>query len=475
MANSEETKDLLQQLFIESSTRVFLLEKLNRSIMSFNKNEDIYSGAWEEGVQFIVKEVAETLDVSRVSLWKHFEEEQYIENQMLYQRDIKEFQVGLKIEESEYPSYFSAIHEEKIICANDVESHPLTKCFTEVYLKPLAIKSMLDIPVFYRGRIWGVVCCEQQHAGRRWTLDESNYVKNVTEFIHILLSNIERNNAYAIIAQHQHEIEEQKLALERKSVQLEQVHTKMIESILYARRIQQAILPPQKLFKDHFKDHFILYNPKDIVSGDVYWFRKIDSRIYLAAIDCTGHGVPGALISIIANYSINRAINEFSLVHPGDILGTVSEIMQEELNRHEDSLVHDGMDIAMLCVDLEANCVEYAGAYNPLLMVRGGVLTKTKADRKPIGYKVMDGSNDFENHVIPYQDGDQFYIYSDGYVDQFGGLKDKKFTNARFENTILEVSTLPFYEQKSVLLRRYLEWKGEEDQIDDVLVMGLRF
>ena len=220
------------------------------------------------------------------------------------------------------------------------------------------------------------------------------------------------------------------------------------------------------------KDHFILYKPKDIVSGDVYWCRKIDGRLYLAAIDCTGHGVPGALISIIANYTINRAINEFGLIHPGDILGTVSEIMQQELNRHKDTTVHDGMDIALICIDFENKQIEYAGAHNPLIIVRRNKIININADKKPIGYFVFNRSNDFENHTFKFHKNDKFYIFSDGFADQFGGPKDKKYSYKRLMEIILANSKLNFDEQKEELEKSYLDWKGDEDQIDDILVLG---
>jgi serine phosphatase RsbU (regulator of sigma subunit)/Tfp pilus assembly protein PilF len=256
----------------------------------------------------------------------------------------------------------------------------------------------------------------------------------------------------------------QKLVIEEKQKEI-------TDSITYAKRIQEAILPPKSILKNLLPNSFFLYKPKDIVSGDFYWLEQKDNKILFAAVDCTGHGVPGAFVSIVGHNGLTRTVNEFGLTQPAQILNKLNELVEETL-RQKDNEVRDGMDISLCSIDFSDNKLEYAGANNPLYLVRNGKILITKADKQPIG---GTGENkQFTNHTFELQKDDSIYIFSDGFADQFGGLKDKKYGYAQFRKLLLSIQDKPMLEQFNSLDTEFNNWKGETEQLDDVCVVGVR-
>ncbi|MDX2361142.1 MAG: SpoIIE family protein phosphatase [Crocinitomicaceae bacterium] len=257
------------------------------------------------------------------------------------------------------------------------------------------------------------------------------------------------------------------IALQKTLV--EDKNKEIMASIAYAKRIQSAILPQAKLVKEFLKESFILYKPKDIVAGDFYWMETVGKKVLFAAADCTGHGVPGAMVSVVCNNALNRSVREHGITDPGEILnGTRSIVVQEFEKSSED--VKDGMDIA-ICT-LEGYTLEYAGANNPLWIVRNGELLITKANKQPIGK--FDNPEPYTSHTVQLQKEDTIYIFSDGYVDQFGGEKGKKFKAAAFKELLLGIQPEPMESQKKILDETFESWKGDNDQVDDVCVIGVR-
>ncbi len=256
-----------------------------------------------------------------------------------------------------------------------------------------------------------------------------------------------------------------------KSKELEQKNKDITASIRYAKRIQNAILPPEKLFSESF----ILYKPKDIVSGDFYWFHTNGSTILASTVDCTGHGVPGAFMSIIGHNSLNKIVKEGGYVQPSDILNQLNEEVVNTLINQSDDNVTDGMDLAMIAYDTEKKRLEYAGANNPLYLVRNRELTEIKADRFAIGKTSLESGMKFTNHSIDVLSGDTFYIFSDGYADQFGGPKGKKYKIRPFKELIKKISDMPLKEQKEYLDKTITDWMGNEEQVDDILILGMKF
>ena len=273
-----------------------------------------------------------------------------------------------------------------------------------------------------------------------------------------------KNKANIVISSQKAEIEEQHHVLEEQ-------HKEITDSINYAKRIQDAILPPLKLVRGYMPDSFILYEPKDIVAGDFYWMEGINNLIIFAAADCTGHGVPGAMVSVVCHNAMNRAVREFMLVEPHDILDKTREIVLETFE-NSDEQVNDGMDIALCTINTETNKLKFAGANNSLYFIRNGELSEVKPDKQPIGK--YDEAKPFTKHEIELEKGDVIYTFSDGYPDQFGGPKGKKFMYKPFRKLLLSIHHKPMEEQHHLLSKAFEDWRGEIEQIDDVCVIGVR-
>jgi serine phosphatase RsbU (regulator of sigma subunit) len=267
---------------------------------------------------------------------------------------------------------------------------------------------------------------------------------------------------HEIISLQKTEVENQKDIVEEKNQEI-------LDSIIYAKRIQNAILPQDKLVEEHLKDSFILYKPKDIVAGDFYWLEHKNGKVLFAAADCTGHGVPGAMVSVVCNNGLNRSVREYGLTDPGQILDKTREIVIQEFAKSEED-VKDGMDIA-ICV-IENNQLHYAGANIPLWIIRNGEILETKANKQPIGK--FDNPEPYTTHSFEMLKGDTIYIFSDGYVDQFGGEKSKKFKIRAFRDLLLSIQDKSMKEQMTLIDENFEVWKDNNDQVDDVCVIGVR-
>jgi len=292
-------------------------------------------------------------------------------------------------------------------------------------------------------------------------------------FLVILASSFLLFRAYRAIKHANILLEEQNIEIKHQRDQIFQQKQEITDSIHYASRIQNALLPPETLLAK-LSDHFILYKPRDIVSGDYYWMTQKDGKTVILAADCTGHGVPGAFMSMLGISFMNEIVNKSDLTQPNEILNKLRENVVNSLHQTgEEGETQDGMDLSLCVINNSKTKLQYAGAYNPLFLIRNNELIEYKADKMPIGiYKDKIGS--FTNHEIEIRKGDTFYMFSDGYVDQFGGPGAKKFMARKFKDLLLSMHQKSMKEQKEVLDKTLEDWKGEIDQIDDILVMGFR-
>lgn len=263
----------------------------------------------------------------------------------------------------------------------------------------------------------------------------------------------------------------QKAIIEHAHAELGEKNKEILDSINYAKRIQTAILPPQRIVKEYLQDSFILYKPKDIVAGDFYWLEQKDDKVLFAAADCTGHGVPGAMVSVVCNNGLNRSVREYGLTDPGKILDKTREIVIQEFEKSEEE-VKDGMDIALCCLD--GSSLTYAGANNALWIIRkdSSEVEEIKANKQPIGK--FGQQNPFTTHRVDLNKGDTFYIFSDGFADQFGGEKGKKFKTANFKRLLLSMQNESISKQKELIDDTFKDWMGNLEQLDDVCVIGVR-
>lgn len=258
----------------------------------------------------------------------------------------------------------------------------------------------------------------------------------------------------------------------RQKDEIEQKNKDIKDSIRYASRIQRAIMPQTPALAEGLvKDIGLVFRPKDIVSGDFYWLGHSDHTLVIAAVDCTGHGVPGALMSILGNNGLEHAVKVMGQNDPGKILDTLNERVIKTLQQKDQQVqVQDGMDAAICCIS--ENEFTYAGAKNPLYLIRGGELLEIKANKQPIGF-LSDHVERYDTHHFERKSGDRLYIFSDGYADQFGGPDGKKFRYKQFRETLVATAQLPIDDQCEELKRIFNEWKGEEEQLDDVLVIAI--
>lgn len=288
--------------------------------------------------------------------------------------------------------------------------------------------------------------------------------------------------------------------IQLQNIEIKEKSEEIMDSIRYAQRIQETILPANQLIKSYFSNSFIFYKPKELVSGDFYWMKSIEeesgNKLMFSAVDCTGHGVPGAFVSIVGHNGLNRAVNEYELRSPKLILEKLNEIVTESFAPNEEMSVKDGMDLAFCMID-DDNVLHYAGANNPLWIISTEetaiekrittenherirsnklgelVFTEIKADKLPIG--AYDGENVFNEHKVRLEKGDTIYVFSDGYADQFGGEHNKKMKSAKFKDMLIENYGITMSDQKDFLRDAFEDWKGNFEQIDDVCIIGYRF
>ena len=286
-------------------------------------------------------------------------------------------------------------------------------------------------------------------------------------------ANIRLEDKNRTISLQKDQIEEQKNLAEAQRDQIAYQKKHITDSIMYAKRIQTALIPSLELFSDKL-EHFVLYKPLAIVSGDFYWVSSAGSRQVIIAADCTGHGVPGAFMSMLGVTLLNEIVNGRHILMPDRIIENLRQGVIKSLNQvAEEDSVKDGMDIAVCTVDFEENILWFSGANNPLYLVRGNELIHYRADKMPaaIHYRMQP----FTLHKIEIMKGDTFYIFSDGYADQFGGPHEKKFMSGKLKEKLVEMAGMPMLKQGEKLDEIFEKWRGDAPQVDDVTLIGVRY
>ena len=291
----------------------------------------------------------------------------------------------------------------------------------------------------------------------------------------IEVQNNELRDAYTEIKEKNEEIAAQRDELQKQRDVAQQRKKEITQSIEYAWHIQNAMLPSRQFIADMVQDYMIFLKPKDIVSGDFYWFNRQGDRQFIVAADCTGHGVPGAFMSMLGMTFLNEAVVSDGLIHPDDILGFMREKIISALNQQKkdgENFTYDGIDMALITIDPKTMHLEFAGAQNPLYLIRNKELSIIKPDRIPVGIHKTHES--FSRQSLQLQHGDNLYMFSDGFPDQFGGENGKKFRYKAFRQLILDIHQKEFDSQQAAISQAFEKWKGQYEQVDDVLVLGLK-
>lgn len=279
-------------------------------------------------------------------------------------------------------------------------------------------------------------------------------------------------NRFRIIRRQKEIIEIKNRETEEQKIIIEEKQKEILASISYAKRLQEAILPPRSLITAQLPQSFVMYKPKDIVAGDFYWIYIVDQdTLLIAAADCTGHGVPGALVSVVCSNALQRTVQEFGITEPGKILDKTRELVVETFERSENE-VKDGMDISLCLLNKKTKKLRWAGANNPLWIVRSGKIIEFKPNKQPIGK--VDKSAAYDTHDVELQAGDSVYIFTDGYADQFGGPNGKKFKYHQLVELMQNIGALSVKDQHLKLEKEFADWKGNLEQVDDVCVIGIK-
>ncbi len=397
---------------------------------------------------------------------------------------IQKKQENLKKKEKELQKYLSEINSQKKLMANmalEIERIGIEKKEMEKVLS--LSKAELDENISRNNELADQIKIQ---------LKEIEKQKLITYFISIFLilmiglayfayvnyrnkkkANIALQEKNDLITTQKEEIKKQRDKAENQRDQIAYQKKHITDSIEYAKRIQTAILPSLELFSDKI-DHFVLYKPRDIVSGDFYWVNEMNDRQIIIAADCTGHGVPGAFMSMLGVSLLNEIVINKGVYHPDEILNALRDEIIISLKQVEGgSDVKDGMDMTVCTLDYKKDTLEFAGANNPLIFFNDGELTQIKADKMPVS--VHENMGKFSLHKMKIKKGDSFYTFSDGFVDQFGGPRQKKFLSKNFRTLLLEIKDKPMIEQGKILDETFEEWKSEVEQVDDVTIIGVRY
>ncbi len=252
---------------------------------------------------------------------------------------------------------------------------------------------------------------------------------------------------------------------------IEEKNKSITDSIRYAKNLQEAILPSTETILRLLPESFVLYKPKDIVAGDFYWVETHNDLLFFAAADCTGHGVPGAMVSVVCSKALQGAVFQYGIVEPGAILDKATELVLETFARNKNE-INDGMDISLACWNPQTRELKWAGAYNPLVVIDSEATTIIQADKQPVGR--MEKRKPFTTHVLSLKEKTVLYLFTDGYADQFGGEKGKKFKQKNLLERLQKIAHRPIQEQQETLEQEFTNWKGEMEQVDDVLILGVR-
>lgn len=318
------------------------------------------------------------------------------------------------------------------------------------FVKSLAMVPIRTIdPVGAIGNYWA-----KQHLA---TEEEVSLLQSLADITAVTLENIKVYD----------ELEQR---VKQRTLELEQKNQEILNSITYAKRIQQAILPPMHLIRETLNNSFVLYKPKDIVAGDFYWLERKDDVVYIAAADCTGHGVPGAIVSVICSNALYRSVNEFGMTDTGKILDKTRELVLDTFAKSDEE-IKDGMDISLCAINIRSNSVSWSGANNSLVYVHRDELQEIKGHKQPIGK--TDQPTPFPTHQLSLEKGDRLYLITDGYADQFGGEKGKKYKRYQLEELISNIQQDSLELQKDELDEVFENWKKGLEQVDDVTIIGI--
>lgn len=458
----EETQSLVKQLdeeknFIVNQNREF--EANSKVLMNLAKSKNVQQGNFETSLREIAQKTSLSLDITQVGIWELNETYDALKSLAVFNKENMKFMESTTLYQKDFPIYFQSILSGDPINAQFAETDLNTSEFAEVYLKPNNIKSMFDVPYFIDGIVRGVICCEHKYEHKEFGLIETNFTKSAADILTIAYKSFQRKEA--------------EVRIKEQSEVIEEKNRDIIASINYAKRIQAALLPTDEHIKSLIPNHFIYYKPKDIISGDFYWIDYVDNKIIIVIADCTGHGVPGAFMTMIGDNQLDQIIREKKITSPDLILTVLHHGVAQSLKQNEND-IKDGMDVGIVVIDHKTKKMSYAGAMNPLYYVQNNTFFEIKADKRPIGGRTEGADKvSFTKHEIDISTPTTFYICTDGYQDQFGGPDKRKYMVKRMKEMLFAGSNQPILTQKQLIADSMKDWMGYENpQVDDMIVFG---
>lgn len=454
----------------------FRLKKQQAALLEITSHPTVKEAKTDEAFAIIAQIGLATLEVDRASIWLFEENDTRIRCMTTAQSDgvVHKYQKGTVLQRDFYPNYFKTLEKDRVIAANEAVNDIRTKELAIPLLVPSGIQSVLDSSIRQGVKTVGILSFESRTKTRNWTLDEQNFATSLADTIALVLEQHERlktdklKEAYA-------KLEEINLEVLKQKEEIEENAKNLTESIKYAKRIQQNILPTKEFLNSLFKNYFVIFRPRDIVGGDFYWLSGNENMRVVVVADGTGHGVPGAFLTMIGNILLNQIVNEKKILRPADILYWLHIGVRQTLKQDaEDSTSRDGMDVTLVTINMETYECEYAGANLPCNYYQDWEVHEIKPDKQSIGGEQMEEERIFTNHKFQLKPGDAIYLYTDGFVDQLGGPDEKRFSTRRFRDLVLRTQTESMATQRALLNMEWKEWKGDLEQLDDVTVFGIR-
>ena len=454
--NMEEEVKIRTQEIEKNYKNIELLSKIGQELISTLDFENV--------IERLYYNVNKLMDASIFGVRLYDQERQCIDYKYDYENNVRHKEIVIPMEDDNNYSVWCIKNNKEIFINNNRLEH--TKYVEEV--KVVAgdyPQSLIFFPLRRNGKPFGLITVQ--------SLEENAYTKYHLNILKTLAhySGIGLNNArhFEIM---EAEVKERTKELNTANIIIRRKNKDITDSINYAKRIQSALLPDDWSIKNTFDSYFRLFKPKDIVSGDFYWFYDFGDVAVCAVGDCTGHGVPGALMSVICVSQINKHVKSDDVKSPEQALrlindGIVETLNQQGVNRNS----HDGMDIALCAYNKKEQVLHYAGAFRPLIIVRDKQLLEFAPNRFSLGGEIIDPSL-YKGHEIKLEPDDKIYMFSDGYADQFGGPRNKKYLSKRLKQLFVEISDKPFDDQREILENKYVEWRKDNEQVDDILVMG---
>ncbi|MBC7865677.1 MAG: PAS domain S-box protein [Bacteroidia bacterium] len=458
---------------VRDLTKLKEKEKLGSNLsvlIEMSKSKNVTSGNFLAALKDILQKTAEILSVSRVCLWQCSPRNRSIRRLGMYELATSTYSADRQlISAVDFIPVIMILMQDDALMINDVTENPASKNIPHSSFWPEQIKSLMQVQLIVDGECNGILSIENFNEVKNWSTQDMLFCKSAVDILTITFKSFQRLRA-------ENKVKQKNLILHNQKIIIEEKNKDIVDSINYSKRIQGSFLKKVERLREVYPESFIFYRPKDIIGGDFYWYNFVDGKLVFAVADCTGHGVPGALMSVLGVTQINKVTTILGAVNPSVLLKEFDKSIKEALHDNADKgqSIRDGMEISLCVFDPRKKQLAFAAAMRPMIHLRNNETQLYKGDKITIG----DADKEeilFTDHVVDVKEGDAFYFLSDGLQDQFGGEKKKKFSFRKIEEFILRNKNTSLVEQGNDIEAEFLHWKADLEQTDDVLFAGIKF